>query len=50
MGNVIIKRSMLDPPITYAHLAVLSVNMKPGILILLGTSKISGFVGVFLGG
>jgi hypothetical protein len=37
---------MLD--ITYAQPAVLSVNMKPGIL--LGTLKISGFVGFFLGG
>jgi hypothetical protein len=33
MGKVIIKRSMLDLSITYAQLAVLSVNMKPGILL-----------------
>jgi hypothetical protein len=48
MGNVIIKRSILDLSIIYAQLVVLSVNMKPGIL--LGTLNISGFVGLFLGG
>jgi hypothetical protein len=33
MVKVIIKRSMLDPSITYAQSAALSVNMKPGILL-----------------
>lgn len=33
MGKVVIKRSMLDPSITYAQFAVLSVNMKPGIML-----------------
>lgn len=48
MCKVIIKRSTFDPSITYARLAVLGENMKPGIL--LGALKISGFVGFFLGG
>jgi hypothetical protein len=39
MGKVIIKRSTLDPSVTYAQLVVLSMNMKPGFV--LGALKIS---------